>query len=156
MIKVRRYSNSGFNSQIQNHHYKKVKLFLLSDEEYIKEMNPKNDYQKTVLLEVKHKREKFLNDNKEDFKEGIWVFIDENITSAQIRFELNHIKGERPAVHFAYFPENTECYDCNFENKGIISDKKFWWCGLYIPKRCLKNIKLRLDKQCYLVYSISR
>lgn len=86
----------------------------------------------------------FYKEHLEDFKYGIWCFIDGHKNNQA----LNHLKTKIPCWE-AEVPDNIECYDCNWNKLTTISDSIVLWGGCYIPKRemwKIKNIRRRIKK----------
>ena len=134
-MKVIRYSLYGFKPQIQDHHMEQIKYHLggkfnLSDYP---------DFMRYEVGKIHNEKVKFYTDHLDDFKSGIWCFIDghkENIS-------LNHLNRKVPCWE-AELPDNTECYDCNWSRMITISDPIVLCGGCYIPERelwKLSNVK---------------
>lgn len=103
-MKIIRYSVAAFEPQEQTHHAKYIQ-YHLSDEFHIE------DYPEFLRYEIQRIHEQkvvFYKDHLEDFKRGIWCFVD-GYKSNQ---SLNHLKRKVPCWE-AEVPDNIECYDCN-------------------------------------------
>ncbi len=140
MIKVIRYSKHAFRPQIQSHHMEHVEYCLhkFNIEEFPEHLR--------YIIQQRHDEQyPFFLENYEDFKEGIWMFVD----GYKDNLSLNHLKEKVPCFE-AEVPEDLECYDCNWEIKTTISDERILYGGAYVPKRelyKLKNIKRRKFKK---------
>lgn len=131
MVQVLRYSKEGFKSQKQKYHYDDMKKFI---EEFNIEDYPKHlGY---AIKQIKEKKEKFFDTYKNDLEEGIWCFI----LGHKNNQSLNHLKEKVPAW-VAELPNDTICYDVNWENQIRLSDDIVKWAGCYIPKRELEKLQ---------------
>lgn len=135
MITVLRYSKTGFKPQKQTYHYDRQLDYLLNDfhiEDY-------PNHLRYFIEKNKNKQLKFFQTYGEDLKEGIWCFI----LGYKDNKSLNHLKEKVPAWT-AELPEDTICYDVNWEQQIKLSDDIVKLFGCYIPKKeieKLKNIK---------------
>ena len=132
MITVLRYSKTGFKPQTQTYHYDRHLNYLLNDFNI-------EDYPEPIQYSIeksKNKKLNFLQKYGEDLKEGVWCFI----LGYKDNQSLNHLKEKVPAW-IAELPEDTICYDVNWEKQIILSDNIVKLFGCYIPKRELKKLK---------------
>ena len=138
-MKVIRYSIYGFKPQEQTNHMKDVYYHL-----YDFDINQFPDHLKYVI-ERRHERcTEFYRNHLDYLKCGIWCFID----GYKDNLSLNHLKRKVPCWE-AELPDDTECYDCNWEILTTISDPIVLAFGCYIPERelhKLTNIKRRKSK----------
>ncbi len=140
MIKVIRYSKQAFKPQIQSHHMEHIH-YLMNDFN----INDFPEHLRYVIQKNHDKQIPFFKENYDDFKEGVWMFVDGH----KDNLSLNHLKERVPCFE-ADVPEDLECYDCNWEFKTTISDERILYGGAYVPKRelyKLKNIKRRRAKK---------
>lgn len=138
-MKVIRYSVCGFKPQTQTNHMEHVNYHL-----YQFDINDYPDHLKWQIQKIHERNVAFYNDHLDDLKSGIWVFIDGH----KDNLSLNHLKRRVPCWE-ADLPDDTECYDCNWEKITTISDHIVLFGGCYIPERelfKLKNIKRRNRK----------
>ena len=139
-MRIIRYSTTGFHPQKQTHHAEHIRYDL--SEEFKLE-----DYPEFMRLEVKQSHENkvsFYTEHLEDFKRGIWCFIDGHKSN----LALNHLKKKVPCWE-AEIPNDTSCYDCNWEKSTVISDPILQSGGCYIPERelwKLTNVKRRKSR----------
>ena len=133
-MKVIRYSIHGFKPQEQTHHMEKINYhfhdFNISDYPEFLQWDIQRIHERCVDFYTKH---------LEDLKSGIWCFVD----GYKNNQSLNHLKRKVPCWE-AELPDDTECYDCNWEKLTNISDKIVLFGGCYIPERelyKLRNIK---------------
>lgn len=140
MIKVIRYSKQAFRPQIQSHHMEHINYHL-----HHFNVNEFPEHLRWIIQQRHDELLPFYIEHYEDFKEGIWMFVDghkENLS-------LNHLKERVPCFE-AEVPEDLECYDCNWEFKTTINDNRILFGGCYVPKRelyKLQNIKRRKFKR---------
>ena len=136
-MNIIRYSVAAFEPQEQTHHAKHIQYHLSG------ELNLE-DYPEFMRHEIQCIHEQkvaFYKDYLEDFKRGIWCFVD-GYKSNQ---SLNHLKKKVPCWE-AEVPDDVECYGCNWEKLITISDSVVQWGGCYIPERemCkIRNVKRR-------------
>ena len=131
-MNIIRYSVAAFEPQEQTHHAKHIQYHLSG------EFNLE-DYRE--FMSIHEQKVAFYKDYLEDFKRGIWCFVD-GYKSNQ---SLNHLKKKVPCWE-AEVPDDVECYDCNWEKLITISDSVVQWGGCYIPERemCkIRNVKRR-------------
>jgi len=131
-MKIIRYSVAAFKSQEQTHHAKHIR-YHLSGEFNIE------DYPEFLRYEIQRIHEKkasFYKQHLEDFKRGIWCFVD-GYKSNQA---LNHLKKKVPCWE-AEISDDIECYDCNWEKLITIYDPAVQWGGCYIPEREMWKIR---------------
>jgi len=134
MIKVERYSISGFKTQKQIHHLQNfVYPHMYEWKEFYKEYPV---LYRHLLLERHKKLLPFYKENFEDFTEGLWVFI----AGHKNRQSLNHLKHKVPCWT-AELPDDTIVYDVNWEEQLSLSDPINECFGCYVPKRSLKQIQ---------------
>lgn len=135
-MKVIRYSTHGFKPQIQTHHMMQI--------EYLTKNFKVKDYPEHLRHTIERLREekiKFYSKHLDDLKCGIWCFVDGHKDNQS----LNHLKRKVPCWE-AELPNDTECYDCNWEKFTNINDPWILCGGCYIPERelyKLSNIKKR-------------
>ena len=165
MIKISRFSNNAFQAQEQSHHFKHLEIYyndrlyyeFLNDLitwriRYFKAQNDKDEIEyltEKTKDECKQKKE-FCLTHLDDFKRGIWVFWKDNENNV----ELNHFKNGFPIFNTAELPENTECYDVNWEEMHKLSDS-IMSCGTYIPERelyKLQNVKINVTPPKIIPY----
>lgn len=132
MITVLRYSKEGFKSQRQTHHYDERLDYLLN--EFDIENFPK--HLQYCIKESSDKQLKFLQTYGDDLREGIWCFI----LGYKDNQSLNHLKEKVPAWT-AELPEDTVCYDVNWEKQIKLSDDIVKLFGCFIPSRELKKLQ---------------
>ena len=103
-----------------------------------------NDYPEhlqSVIQKAHEKHVEFYSQHLGDLKCGIWCFIDGH----KDNLSLNHLKRKVPCWE-AELPDDTECYNCNWEKLVTITDPIVLCGGCYIPERelyKLNNIKRR-------------
>ena len=132
MMKIIRYSTTGFHPQEQSHHAEHIRYHLSG--EFKLEDYP--EFMRREIKQIHEQKVKFYLEHLEDFTKGIWCFID-GYKSNQA---LNHLKRKVPCWE-AEIPDDTECYDCNWEKLITISDSIVLWGGCYIPEREMWKIR---------------
>lgn len=132
-MKLIRYSLYGFKPKLQTYHLNGEIGYHLSDRFNIDNFP---EYIRESVMKTHNEKVKFYTEHLEDLKCGIWCFID----GYKSNLALNHLKRKVPCWE-AELPDNTECYDCNWERLTTISDSIILYGGCYIPQREL--IKLR-------------
>ena len=135
-MKVIRYSIYGFKPQYQSHHMERINYHL-----YNFNINDFPEHFRYIIQRNHETQVKFYTEHFNDFKHGIWCFIDGH----KDNLSLNHLKRKVPCWE-AELPDDVECYDCNWERITTISDPYILCGGCYIPKRelsKLSNIKKR-------------
>ena len=137
MIKIIRYSVSGFRPQKQTHH--------IHGFEYWDSFNPYGkdipEHLRYTMEEIKKEKLRFYSEHFDDLQEGLWFFIDGH----KNRQALNHLSKPVPCWE-GEVRENLVVYDCNLEHIVPITDSIVQGFGCYIPKRLIgeiKNIKRR-------------
>lgn len=136
-MKVIRYSVTAFEPQEQTYHAKHIQYHLSGGFKL-------EDYPEFMRYEVKQIHDRkvdFYTKHLDDLKNGIWCFAD-GYKSNQA---LNHLKRKVPCWE-ADIPDDTECYDCNWEKLTVLSDPIIRFGGCYIPERELckiENVKRR-------------
>lgn len=136
-MKVIRYSNYGFKPQQQTHHmniYVNFHLYNFNIDDY-------PEYMRYILLDIHKRKVEFYSKHLEDFKSGVWCFID----GYKSNLALNHLK-RKVACYEAELPDDTQCYDCNWDTFTTIKDSLILYGGCYIPERelyKLSNVKRR-------------
>lgn len=126
-MKIIRYSLYGFKPQYQSHHIN----------DYYKEI----DYSKIPepmrynIRKIQQKEFIFFREHKSDLRKGVWVFID----GYKDNQSLNHLKQKVPCWE-AEIPDDTDCYDTNWEKMFKISDPEAKIFGVFIPERELNKI----------------
>lgn len=132
MIRVLRYSKEGFKPQKQTHHYDERLNYLLNDfhiEYFLGHLQ-------WIIEQNVKKQLAFYEKYGDDLKEGIWCFI----FGYKNNQSLNHLKELVPAWT-AELPEDTICYDVNWEEQIVLSDDVVKIFGCYIPKRELSKLQ---------------
>lgn len=134
-MKVYRYSDTGFEPQLQTHHYKTNIKPYLDDETWQELLDccQGNEYQLSLLKKGRDILKPFYEEHLLDFKYGIWVFTTENFH----KMSLNHLK-RRVAKWEAELPDNTLVYDVNWEKQTRLSDPINKPFGCYVPERSLE------------------
>lgn len=135
-MKIIRYSVAAFEPQEQTHHAKHIQYHLY---EFDIEKFP--EFARWQIQEIHEKKVKFYKEHLEDFKCGIWCFVD----GYKNNQSLNHLKKKIPCWE-AEVPDDLECYDCNWEKLITISDSDVLWGGCYIPERetwKIRNVRRR-------------
>lgn len=132
MIRVLRYSKEGFKPQKQTHHYDERLNYLLND--FHIEYFP--GHLQWIIEQNVKKQLAFYEKYGDDLKEGIWCFI----FGYKNNQSLNHLKELVPAWT-AELPEDTICYDVNWEEQIVLSDDVVKIFGCYIPKRELSKLQ---------------
>lgn len=139
MKKIIRYSIHAFKPQYQSHHLKDINYHL----------NDFNitEFPKHLQYVIQQRHDKFLpfyKEHYEDFKEGIWFFLD----GYKNNQSLNHLKHKVPCWE-AEIEDDVIIYDCNWEEIITLDDDMAKYGGCYLPKReiCkIHNIKRRRPK----------
>ena len=135
---VERYSFDGFKPQKQTYHYKENVEFHLINWDYTRSQYLQYGNRFMYWFDNKHKELlPFYKKNKDDFKEGIWVFK----KGYKRRMSLNHLSKPTPR-HYAELPDDTIVYDVNWEYQMRLDDPRVEAFGCYIPKRNLSAIKI--------------
>lgn len=135
-MKVIRYSLHGFEPQKQTHHMKGVYYELCEFD--IKEYP---EHIRDNVLKIHKQHVAFYAEHLQDLESGIWCFID----GYKSNLALNHLKQKVPCWE-AELPDDTECYDPNWERFITLSSPDVLWGGCFIPERelCkLSNVKRR-------------
>lgn len=130
-MKVIRYSLYGFKPQEQTHHMKHIRYHL--NEEF--DINDFPEFMRWTIMDLHKKKVEFYSQHLDDFKRGIWCFIDGH----KDNLSLNHLKRKVPCWE-AELPDDTQCYDCNWERLVAISDPIVLCGGCYIPERELLKL----------------
>lgn len=143
MIFIERYSNTGFEPQYQSYHLKSDEYYFMSDEEYVNSLENLNEYQKHFCLLEKKRHEDFYKENYNDFKFGIWCFIKGYANN----FELNHLSGNamkylKHNIGYINNPDDFIVYDCNLQEKFMLSNYIYKESGFYVPERMIEKIKI--------------
>lgn len=130
-MKVIRYSKNGFKAQEQTYHMQEVNyhLYDFNINEYTEHLRPHIQKKHNILVP-------FYLTNYNDFKRGIWVFID----GYKNNQSLNHLKEKVPCFE-AELPDDIMVYDVNWEKQMKLDDFECTLFGCYIPERSLVNIK---------------
>lgn len=103
MKKIIRYSIYGFNPQYQSHHLENINYDLYKFN--IKDFPEHLQY----IIQKRHNRLlPFYQEHYEDFKEGIWLFIEGHKNNQA----LNHLKRKVPCWK-AEVEDDVLVYDCN-------------------------------------------
>lgn len=135
-MKVIRYSIYGFKPQIQTHHMEYVNYHL-----HDFDINEYPEHLKYYIQRIHENSVDFYSKHFDDLECGIWCFIDGHKSN----FLLNHLKRKVPCWE-ADLPDDTICYDGNWERITTISDPYILFTECYVPKRelyKLTNIKKR-------------
>lgn len=138
-VHIIRYSKTAFKPRYQSVHYEFRKDFLRE----LKRGENSFLHKYYSLGEMKMKA-KFIEEHLEDFKYGLWVFID----GYKNNMSLNHLTELVPCWE-ADIEDNTEVYDVNLEKTMLITDDLVKLYGCFIPSRELNkilNIKRRRKK----------
>jgi hypothetical protein len=131
-MKVIRYSIYGYKPQEQTHHMEHINYHLNGGFDI-------NDYPEWIRWQIQgihDKKVKFYTEHFNDFKQGIWCFVDGH----KDNLSLNHLHQKVPCWE-ANVPNDIECYDCNWERLTTISDSIVLCGGCYIPERELWKIQ---------------
>lgn len=130
MVKVFRYSKTGFKPRYQSHHLENI-LFTVTNDD----LSAFNKLHNRKEAKSNYKKyQQFLNENFSDFRYGIWCFKD----GSSIGPELNHLRESRPRWE-AELPDDIEVYDTNLAKKYMLRDFPFG--PMYVPRRSLENIQ---------------
>lgn len=129
-MKVIRYSEYGFQVHEQTHHMEQVN-YLLNEFD----INGIPEFLRYEIQKINEKKKKLYVENYEDFKKGIWVFIDGHKSN----MSLNHLKKLVPCWE-ADFPDDIDVYDVNWDHKLKLSDVECTYFGCYVPARSLEKI----------------
>lgn len=136
-MKVIRFSTMGFAPQEQTHHMEHINYHLNGGFD----INDYPEFMRYSIMEIHNKKVDFFTKHLDDFKVGIWCFIDGH----KDNLSLNHLKHKVPCWE-AELPDDVECYDCNWERITTLKDPYILCGGCYIPQRelhKLRNIKKR-------------
>lgn len=128
---IERYSLYGFKPQYQSD--------LMHTYEFHKNNFNINDFLEHLRWIIQQNHEKllkFYEENMDDLKSGVWVFI----RGHKCNQALNHLKIKVPCW-YAELPDDTVVYDCNIEKKLLLSDPLVEIFGCYVPEKELKNIR---------------
>lgn len=139
MTKIIRYSIHGFKAQYQSYHLKYINYHLNDFN-----TNSLPNHLKYVVEQRHNKLLPFFKEHYEDFKEGIWIFID-GYKNNQL---LNHLKYKVPCWE-AEIEDNVIVYDTNWEEIISLNNPIVKIGGCYLPKREINkiyNIKKRISK----------
>ena len=124
MTKIIRYSTYGFKPQIQSHHLQHIDYHLYH-------FNI-NDFPEHLQYYIQKRHDELLPFYKEhynDFKEGIWFFLDGHKSNQS----LNHLKRNITCLE-AEIEDDVEVYDCNWEYVTTLDDPIVEFDGCYLPK----------------------
>lgn len=135
--KIIRFSPYAFNPQIQTHHMEYID-YCINDFN----INDFPSQQRYILQKTFEKRISFYKEHYNDFKEGIWFFLDGHKNNQS----LNHLKHKVPCYE-AEIENDVEIYDCNLEYLTTLDDSFVKFAGCYLPKReihKIHNIKRRI------------
>lgn len=132
MIKVLRYSKDGFKPQRQTNHYDEELDYMLNHFD----INSFPKHLQWIIEQNMQKKLAFYEKYGDDLKEGIWCFI----FGYKNNQSLNHLKELVPAWT-AELPEDTICYDVNWEEQIVLSDDIVKIFGCYIPARELSKLQ---------------
>ena len=94
------------------------------------------------IPKIYNKKIKFYKKHYNDFKEGIWFFLDGHKNNQS----LNHLKHKVPCYE-AEIEIDVEIYDCNLEYIITLDDPFLKFADCYLPKReihKIHNIKRRI------------
>lgn len=130
-MKIIRYSFDGFKPQYQSHHLKYVDYHL--NEFNLNEIPTHLQFE---CLKFHNKIVPFFKENYNDFKYGLWAFID----GFKDNQSLNHIKKRVPCWE-AEISNDTIVYHVNWDKKFKITDERCKLFGFYIPKNQLITLK---------------
>lgn len=131
-MRIIRYSINKFEPQYQSHHLKMVdnELSNFNIEEYPSHL------QKFIMAQHE-KLVPFYKENYNDFKYGIWAFID----GFKDNQSLNHLKKKVPCWR-AEISDETTVYGVNWDEKFKITNDLCKLFGFFIPQRELHTLKL--------------
>lgn len=140
-IKVVRFSNRGFKSQVQTYHMTNLVWYHLSDKwdedfEKLKERVSLNRSYAHEINKIHQMRRKFYKEHYEDLCEGIWVFKYGNVDKGSIEF-LNGEDGKFVQKWQAFLPADTPVYDVEWTRVSTLGAETILPFGCYVPKRCL-------------------
>ena len=130
MKKIIRYSLYGFKPQYQSHHLEHVNYDLYN-------FNIK-DFPEHLQYVIQKRHDKllpFYKEHYEDFKEGIWFFLEGHKNNQS----LNHLKRKVPCWK-AEIEDGAIVYDCNWENIVPLNNPIVEMFGCYLPKREMYKI----------------
>lgn len=131
-IKIIRYSMHGFKPQYQSEHLKNVHYHL-----YDFNINAFPEHSRWEIQRIHERNVKFYTEHYEDFKEGIWVFLDGH----KDNMSLNHLKHKVPCWE-AEIESDVLVYDCNWESVIPVTDSIVECFGCYIPKSEIHKIHI--------------
>lgn len=140
MTKIIRYSIYGFKPQIQTHHLKDIDYHL-----YHFNINGFPTHLQYYIQKRHDKLLPFYKEHYNDFKEGIWFFLD----GYKNNQSLNHLKKKVPCWE-AEIVDDVEVFDCNWEYITTLNDPIVEMFGCYLPKRemyKIDNIKRRINRK---------
>jgi len=129
-MEITRFSNHGFEPQYQSFHLENtikpmLKLYKTGKYESMSQAG----------IEYFKKFAKFIYENQDDFKYGIWVFVNDCIEY----HSLSHLK-RKVSMWKADICDFVYVYDVNLDEKYKITDKRARFFGCYIPQKELKYI----------------
>ena len=124
MKKIIRYSLNGFKPQYQSHHLERINYDLYNFN--IKDFPEHLQY---VIQERHDKLLPFYQEHYEDFKAGIWFFLEGHKNNQA----LNHLKRKVPCWK-AEIDDDAIVYDCNWENIITLDEPIVEMFGCYLPK----------------------
>lgn len=130
MKRIIRYSLYGFNPQYQSHHLKHINYDLYNFN--IKDFPEHLQY---VIQERHNRLLPFYQEHYEDFKEGIWFFLEGHKNNQA----LNHLKRKVPCWK-AEIEDDAIIYDVNWESIVTLDNSIVEMFGCYIPKREMYKI----------------
>lgn len=130
-MKIIRYSPYGFTPQYQSHHLEMVNYHFNQFDISLFPFHLQN------IIKIQHEQAiKFYKENYDDFKYGIWAFID----GFKNNQALNHLKNKVPCWK-AEISDDTTVYDVNWTKKIKVTDGECRLFGFYIPKKELIDLK---------------
>ena len=132
MMKVIRYSVDGFKVQYQSNHMKSHVLYHLKHFD----LNVFPEHLRWEIKKIHDRLYPFYKENFNDFRRGIWVFID----GYKDNQSLNHLKKKVPCYE-AELPDDIIVYDVNWTKQMKLSDPECKIFGCYVPERSLVNLK---------------
>lgn len=122
-MKIIRYSVDGFKPQVQTHHMEDINYYL-----YNWNINDFPIHLRSVCEEQRQKKIPFIQHHYNDFKCGVWAFIDGHKNNV----ELNHLKQKVPCWE-AEISDDTMVYDVNLDKQMKVTDNFCEVYGFYLP-----------------------
>lgn len=143
-LKVMRFSNTGFEPQIQRYHLEGIVWYHMGDgyDKSMKKLKSKISINKSELNRINYyhsKRVEFFRKHYADLGVGIWVFKDKYMHKQS----LNHLNEPIDSIQkwVGELPEDIEVYDVNWEQVMTLREALKSPFGCYVPKRSLKHLR---------------